>query len=168
MTFKLQEVANFGWCKLFTLFMFVYDKNKDTPLWIGSVGLVQVWSTWHMSYISQAWTNTYTVILHGRKSARTACNLAVALGDERRLNRSTSPNDFLMKQDFLMEGYWQSHQIPRGSQPLLCHSSWRYESWIQCICQWVLQHKRNHPHQYKSIWDKTRYIMHTKGIAPKY
>ena len=25
------------WCKLFTLFMFVYNKNKDTPLWIGSI-----------------------------------------------------------------------------------------------------------------------------------
>ena len=41
LTFKLQEVANLGCsftrCKLFTLFMFVYDKNKDTPLSIGSM-----------------------------------------------------------------------------------------------------------------------------------
>ena len=42
MTLKFQEVANFGMffhmiCKLFVLFMFVYDKNKDMPLWIGSI-----------------------------------------------------------------------------------------------------------------------------------
>ena len=29
--------CSFTWCKLFTLFMFVYDKNKDTPLWIGYI-----------------------------------------------------------------------------------------------------------------------------------
>ena len=28
---------SFMWCKLFVVFMFVYDKNKDTPLWIGSM-----------------------------------------------------------------------------------------------------------------------------------
>ena len=42
MTLKLQEVANFGMFfhvmgKLFTLFLFVYNKNKDMPLWIGSI-----------------------------------------------------------------------------------------------------------------------------------
>ena len=30
--------CSFMWCKLFTLSTFVYDKNKDTPLWIGSMG----------------------------------------------------------------------------------------------------------------------------------
>ena len=34
MTLKLQEVAKFG---VLILFMFVYDKNKDTPLWIGCI-----------------------------------------------------------------------------------------------------------------------------------
>ena len=28
---------SFTWCKLFILLMFVYDKNKDTPLWVGSI-----------------------------------------------------------------------------------------------------------------------------------
>ena len=42
MTLKSQEVANFGMCfhvicKLFILFMFVYDKNKDTPFCTGSM-----------------------------------------------------------------------------------------------------------------------------------
>ena len=30
--------CSFTWCKLFILFMFVYDKNKDTPFCIGSMG----------------------------------------------------------------------------------------------------------------------------------
>ena len=29
--------CSFMWCKLFTLFTFVYNKNKDMPLWIGSI-----------------------------------------------------------------------------------------------------------------------------------
>ena len=29
--------CSFMWCKLFISFMFVYDKNKDIPLWIGSM-----------------------------------------------------------------------------------------------------------------------------------
>ena len=42
MTLKLQEVANFVMFfhvmqTMFILFMFVYDKNKDTPFSIGSI-----------------------------------------------------------------------------------------------------------------------------------
>ena len=33
----------FMWCKLFILFIFVYDKNKDTPLWIGSIATNVGW-----------------------------------------------------------------------------------------------------------------------------
>ena len=29
--------CSFTWCKLFILFMIVYDKNKDASLWIGSI-----------------------------------------------------------------------------------------------------------------------------------
>ena len=29
--------CSFTWCKLFIVFMFVYYKNKDTPLWIESI-----------------------------------------------------------------------------------------------------------------------------------
>ena len=38
---SLREVlvlgCSFTWCKLFILFMIVYDKNKDASLWIGSI-----------------------------------------------------------------------------------------------------------------------------------
>ena len=42
MTLKLYEVANFGMLFhmkqiIHFIFMFVYDKNKDMPLWIGSI-----------------------------------------------------------------------------------------------------------------------------------
>ena len=37
MTLKLQEVANLGMFFHVMLFMFVYNKNKDTPFCIGCI-----------------------------------------------------------------------------------------------------------------------------------
>ena len=52
MTLKLQEEANFGMFfhvmqTINIVFMFVYDKNKDTPLWTGSIEVIN-----HIDWVS--------------------------------------------------------------------------------------------------------------------
>ena len=61
MTLKLQLLilgCSFTWYKLFILFMFVYDKNKDTPLWIGSIGFYQLTL---MKVYQMLWQASYSI-----------------------------------------------------------------------------------------------------------
>ena len=47
--------CSFTWCKLFVSLMFVYDKNKDTPLWIGSMILKNRESARNSKFKDRCW-----------------------------------------------------------------------------------------------------------------
>ena len=48
--------CSFTWCKLLILFVFAYDKNKDTPFCIGSVGYADLWG--NMSSGQRSWSKS--------------------------------------------------------------------------------------------------------------